>query len=124
MNLQNKNISEKKLLSLTDKAANHLAQLLDAPNGADKDKIIGLHILVKNTGCAGMAYDVHYCAEVPENTVEIFDKGIRLFVDNFASVFLAGSVMDYTQDILSAGFKFTNPNVTGECGCGESFTVG
>ncbi len=109
-----------KLLTLTDTAVSHINALMvqsDTP-------MLGLHVSVKNTGCAGMAYDVNYASETPPNSIKIEDKGITLYVDNFASVFLAGAQVDYKTELLSAGFHFSNPNATGECGCGESFTVG
>ncbi len=117
----NKMTEAKKLLSLTDKAALHINNLLNKADSTTNIK--GLHITVKNTGCAGMAYDVNYAEDIPANSLHIEDKNIQLYVDNFASVFLAGSVIDYKSDLLSAGFTFENPNATGECGCGESFTI-
>ncbi len=117
------NAQSPKLLTLTDAAATHIGSLIKLGHKKNT-KIMGLHISVKNTGCAGMAYQVEYASTQPENSILVADKTITLFIDNFASVFLAGSVMDYKTDLLSAGFTFKNPNVTGECGCGESFTVG
>ncbi len=111
--------SPHKLLTLTEKAVNHINGLI-----SESDKPIdGLHISVRNTGCAGMAYEVNYAKEEPKNSVKVEDKGITLYIDNFASVFLAGSQIDYKTELLSSGFTFDNPNITGECGCGESFTV-
>lgn len=125
-----------KLLTLTEKAAEHAKKLISEA----KNPIEGLRISVKNTGCAGMSYDVNY-VPFPEKGNEglekneallqqqktkdicVEDKGIKLFVDPFASVFLAGSIIDYKSGLLSAGFVFNNPNAKQSCGCGESFTV-
>ncbi len=109
-----------KLLTLTDTAVSHINRLITQ----SEKPVLGLHVAVKNTGCAGMAYDVNYADAPPPNSIKIEDKGITLYVDNFASVFLAGSQVDYKIEALGAGFHFSNPNATGECGCGESFTVG
>lgn len=108
-----------KTLSLTDAAAARVKELI-----AKSDKpVAGLRVGVKTRGCSGMSYVVEY-AEEPrafEDVVE--DKGVKIFIDPTALMFIIGSVMDYRTDKLQSGFVFENPNETGRCGCGESFSV-
>lgn len=108
-----------KTLSLTDAAAARVRDLI-----AKSDKpVAGLRVGVKSRGCSGMSYVVEY-AEAPrafEDVVE--DKGVKIFIDPTALMFIIGSVMDYRTDKLQSGFVFENPNETGRCGCGESFSV-
>ena len=106
------------LMQLTDTAAERLRGL-DAV--ADEGKL--LRIGVKTKGCSGMAYDLSW-ADAPAPTDErVTYKGVTVLVDRKASLFLIGTVMDYEQKAMSAGFTFTNPNEKGRCGCGESFHV-
>jgi len=82
--------------------------------------IAGVRVGVRNGGCAGMSYTMDY-AEVADPTDEVVvDKGVRLFIDPKAVLFLLGTEMDFRGDKLSAGFVFNNPNQTAACGCGES----
>jgi iron-sulfur cluster assembly accessory protein len=107
------------VLSLTDKAAERVKALI-----ARSDKPVeGLRVGIKTRGCNGYAYVVEY-AETKgafEDVVE--DKGVKIFVDPSALMFILGSVMDYREDKLQSGFVFENPNEAGRCGCGESFSV-
>ncbi|KJS34972.1 MAG: hypothetical protein VR70_16575 [Rhodospirillaceae bacterium BRH_c57] len=106
-------------LSLTDAAA---ARVKDLIAKADTPAA-GLRVGVKTRGCSGMSYVVEY-AEEPrpfEDVVE--DKGVKIFIDPTALMFIVGSVMDYRTDKLQSGFVFENPNETARCGCGESFSV-
>jgi iron-sulfur cluster assembly protein len=106
------------LMQLTDAAADRLRALYVA---GEEGKL--LRIGVKTKGCSGMAYDLSW-AEVPAPTDErVTDKGVTVLVDRKASLFLIGTVMDYEEKAMSAGFTFTNPNEKGRCGCGESFHV-
>lgn len=108
-----------KTLSLTDAAAARVRDLI-----AKSDKpVAGLRVGVKTRGCSGMSYVVEY-AEEPrtfEDVVE--DKGVKIFIDPTALMFIIGSTMDYRSDKLQSGFVFENPNETARCGCGESFSV-
>ena len=106
------------LMQLTDAAAERLRSLYAA---GEEGKL--LRIAVKTKGCSGMAYDLSW-ADAPAPTDErVADKGVTVLVDRKASLFLIGTVMDYEQKAMSAGFTFTNPNEKGRCGCGESFHV-
>jgi iron-sulfur cluster assembly protein len=108
-----------KVLTLTDAAA---ARVKDIITRADRP-IAGVRVGVKNGGCAGMSYTMEY-AEAPrpgEDVVE--DKGVRVFVDPKAVLFLLGTEMDYQTTKLAAQFVFNNPNQTSACGCGESVAL-
>ena len=107
------------LMRLTDAAAERLRALYAAAGGEGRLLRIG----VKTKGCSGLAYDLSW-TDAPAPTDErVTDKGVTVLVDRKASLFLIGTVMDYEQKALSAGFTFTNPNEKGRCGCGESFHV-
>ena len=95
-------------ISVTESAAKHVSgQLASRGHGE------GIRIGVKTSGCSGLAYVLEF--------VEGF--GIKLFVDPKSLVYLDGTVVDFAQEGLNQGLEFKNPNVNGECGCGESFTV-
>jgi len=78
---------------------------------------------VKNGGCAGMTYTMEYAEALDPLDEMVEDKGVRLFIDPKAVLFLLGTEMDYRIDKLSAGFVFNNPNQTSACGCGESVAI-
>ena len=78
---------------------------------------------VKTTGCSGMAYVMEFADEVNSEDVVFDEQGIQVIIDPKSLVYLDGTELDYAKEGLNEGFKFNNPNVKGECGCGESFTV-
>ncbi|HJW78187.1 MAG TPA: iron-sulfur cluster assembly accessory protein, partial [Beijerinckiaceae bacterium] len=104
---------------LSDAAANRVQEIIEK---ADRP-IAGVRVGVKNGGCAGMSYTMEYAeAQKPgEDVVE--DKGVRVFVDPKAVLFLLGTEMDYQTTKLAAQFVFKNPNQTSACGCGESVAI-
>ncbi|MBX9597805.1 MAG: iron-sulfur cluster assembly protein IscA [Burkholderiales bacterium] len=105
-------------ISATETAAARVQAFL-----AKRGKGVGLRLGVKTTGCSGLAYKIEF-VDTPANDDHKFDSnGISIFVDSKSLQFLDGTVLDYTKEGLQEGFKFTNPNVKDECGCGESFTV-
>ena len=104
------------IMSLTDAAAERIAEIIA---GSDK-AVVGVRVGVKNAGCAGMAYTLDYVTEAVVGDDHVEAKGVQVFVDPKATLFLLGTVMDYEETLLSSGFTFKNPNQTGECGCGES----
>lgn len=107
------------MLTLTDAAAERVKALI-----ARSDKpVLGLRIGVKSRGCSGLSYSVEYAEEQKKFEDVIEDKGVKLFIDPTAVMFLIGSEMDYVDDKFQSGFTFTNPNEKGRCGCGESFHV-
>ena len=107
------------VLTLTDAAAERVRALM-----ARSDKpVLGVRIGVKTRGCSGLSYNVEY-ADGPKKFEEVVeDKGVKVFIDPTAVMFLVGSVMDYVDDKFRSGFTFINPNEKGRCGCGESFHV-
>jgi iron-sulfur cluster assembly protein len=108
-----------KVLTLSDAAANRVQEIIEK---ADRP-IAGVRVGVKNGGCAGMSYTMEYAeaAKPGEDVVE--DKGVKVFVDPKAVLFLLGTEMDYQTTKLAAQFVFKNPNQTSACGCGESVAI-
>jgi iron-sulfur cluster assembly protein len=108
-----------KVLSLTDAAASRVKDIIAR---ADKP-ISGVRVGVKNGGCAGMSYTMEYAeaAKPGEDVVE--DKGVKVFVDPKAVLFLLGTEMDFQTTKLASQFVFNNPNQTSACGCGESVAI-
>ncbi len=109
----------KQIISLSNNAANRIKEIM---SNAEKDSI-GVRIGVKSGGCAGMSYVMEYTKEVNPNDEIIEDKGVKVFVDSGAIMYLLGTEMDYKKEEFSSSFVFKNPNETERCGCGESFKV-
>ena len=109
----------KQIISLSDNAAARIKEIMSK---AEKD-LVGLRVGVKSGGCAGMSYIMEYTKEVKPNDEVIEDKGVKLFVDPGAIMYLLGTEMDYKKEQFSSSFVFKNPNETERCGCGESFKV-
>ncbi len=107
------------LITLTEAAAARVKALI----AKAETPVLGLRVGVKSRGCSGLSYFVEYAEERQklEDTVE--DKGVKIFIDPTAVMFLLGSEMDYVEDKFHSGFVFNNPNEKGRCGCGESFHV-
>jgi iron-sulfur cluster assembly protein len=107
------------VMSVTPAAAERVKALIDKRGKATT----GIRIGVRSKGCSGMSYTLEY-AEQQEPMDEVVEtEGVKLLIDPKASLFLIGTVMDYEEDKLKAGFVFRNPNEKGRCGCGESFHV-
>jgi len=105
-------------LSLTEKAAKHIQKSL-----INRGKGIGLRLAVKTTGCSGMAYVMEFVDQL-ETEDQVFEsQGVKLIIDPKSLVYIDGTELDYVREGLNEGFKFNNPNVKNECGCGESFNV-
>lgn len=105
-----------KIMSLTDAAAERVKEIIE-----DSDTpVMGVRVGIKNAGCAGQAYTLDYVAEQIKGDDHVEDRGVHVFIEPKATLFLLGTVMDFEEDILKSGFTFKNPNQTGECGCGES----
>ena len=104
------------VMRLTDSAA---ARIKDVMAKADHP-VAGVRIGVKNGGCAGMEYTMEYADSAAPTDEVVEDKGVKIFVDPKAVLFLLGTEMDYKREKLSAQFVFNNPNQTSACGCGES----
>ena len=108
-----------KVITLTDRAADRLKAIM-----ADAEKpIAGLRVGVKNGGCAGMSYTMEYAEERKAGEDVIEDRGVTVFIDPKAVLFLLGTEMDFQTTKLSSQFVFNNPNQTSACGCGESVAI-
>ena len=107
------------VIKLTDNAAIRIKEIMSK----DKNKSIGVRVGVKSGGCAGMSYIMEYAKEINPNDEVIEDKGVKVFIDPGAIMYLLGTEMDYKKEELSSTFVFKNPNETERCGCGESFKI-
>lgn len=103
---------------LSASAAKHVANFI-----AKRGKGLGVRLGVKTTGCSGLAYKIEFAdVALPEDLV-FESHGIKILVDPKSLPYLDGTELDYTREGMNEGFKFNNPNVKAECGCGESFTT-
>ncbi len=107
------------IIKLSDNAAERIKEIM---SDAEKDSV-GVRVSVKSGGCAGMAYVMEYTKEVNPNDEVIEAKGVKVFVDSAAVMYLLGTEMDYKTEEMSSSFVFNNPNETERCGCGESFKI-
>jgi iron-sulfur cluster assembly protein len=105
-------------ISLTESAANRVREYLDRRGGG-----IGLRLGVKKTGCSGFAYVINYADAVEQDDVVFEDRAVTIVVDSKSLPLIDGTEVDFIKQGLNEAFKFRNPNVKGECGCGESFNV-
>ncbi len=105
-------------VSLTQPAADRVKAYLDA-----RGKGIGLRVGIKKTGCSGYAYVVNYADDVNDSDIVFEDHGVKVVVDEKSLELIDGTEVDFVKQGLNEAFRFRNPNVTGECGCGESFSV-
>ena len=105
-------------ISLTDAAAGRVQTYLEK-----RDAALGLRLGVTKTGCSGYSYVVNYAEEVAEGDIVFEDKGITVVVDADALPLIDGTEVDFVKNGLNEAFSFRNPNISGECGCGESFNV-
>ena len=105
-------------LTLTPNAVEKVKQLV-----LGRPQSLGLQIGVKKRGCNGLSYTLDYAMEKPKFSEEVEQDGVKIFIDSKAQLTLLGTEMDYCESKLSSEFVFNNPNITGTCGCGESFTV-
>ena len=105
-------------VSMTEAAARHVNRYL-----TKRGKGVGVRLGVKTTGCSGLSYVLEFVDEKADEDV-VFDCGdVQLIIDPKSLVYLDGTQLDYVKEGLNEGFEFKNPNVTDECGCGESFHI-
>tara|TARA_B100001250_G_scaffold283888_1_gene245935 strand:+ start:1248 stop:1583 length:336 start_codon:yes stop_codon:yes gene_type:complete len=109
----------KQIISLSDNAAKRIKEIM---SGTEKN-FLGVRIGVKSGGCAGMSYLMEYTKEINPSDEIIEDKGVKVFIDSAAVMYLLGTQMDYKKEEFSSSFVFNNPNETERCGCGESFKI-
>jgi iron-sulfur cluster assembly protein len=106
------------MITMTESAARHVANFL-----SKRGKGIGIRLGVKTSGCSGMAYKLEF-VDVADTEDCVFDsQGVKIVVDPRSLPYIDGTELDYTREGLNEGFKFNNPNIKDQCGCGESFTV-
>ena len=105
-------------LSITESAANRVQEYLTTRGQGE-----GLRVGVKTTGCSGMAYVLEFVDNIADDDLVFESNGIKLVADPKSLVYIDGTELDYGKEGLNEGFKFNNPNVAAECGCGESFSV-
>jgi len=105
-------------ISLTERAAKHVSNYI-----AKRGKGVGLRLGVRTTGCSGLAYKLEYADDFKPEDHRFETNGITVVVDPKSLPYLDGTQLDFAREGLNEGFKFNNPNVKDECGCGESFNV-
>ncbi|HTL25212.1 MAG TPA: iron-sulfur cluster assembly protein IscA [Burkholderiales bacterium] len=105
-------------VTLTEKAATHVQSFL-----AKRGKGVALRVGVRTSGCSGMAYKLEFADAIDANDLQFESHGVRVVVDPKSLPYVDGTELDYTREGLNEGFKFRNPNVKDECGCGESFNI-
>ena len=105
-------------ISLTESAASRVRNYLEA-----RGESIGLRLGITKTGCSGYSYVINYAEDITEADVVFEDKGVTVVVDPDALQLIDGTEVDFVKNGLNEAFSFRNPNVTGECGCGESFNI-
>ena len=107
------------IIKLSDNAALRIKEIMSS----DENESLGVRVSVRTGGCAGMSYVMDYTKEANPSDELIEDKGVKVFVDSAAVMYLLGTEMDYKKEELSSSFVFNNPNETERCGCGESFKI-
>ena len=105
-------------VTLTEKAASHVQSFL-----AKQGKGVGLRLGVRTSGCSGMTYKLEFADAANPEDVQFESHGVKVLIDPKSLPYIDGTELDYTREGLNEGFKFRNPNIKDECGCGESFNV-
>jgi len=106
------------MITLTEKAAQHVAGFL-----AKRGKGIGLRFGVRTSGCSGMAYKLEFVDTANPEDIVFESHGVKVLVDPKSLPYIDGTELDFAREGLNEGFKFNNPNIKDQCGCGESFNV-
>jgi iron-sulfur cluster assembly protein len=105
-------------ITLSEAAARQIQQSMEKRGSG-----VGLRLGVRTSGCSGMAYVLEFADEIEENDRVFESHGVKVIVNPKALFYLDGTELDFTREGLNEGFKFNNPNVKNQCGCGESFSV-
>jgi len=108
-------------LNVTEPAATEIKKFMTSEEGLPETA--GLRVRVVPGGCSGFQYSLNIEEESRQGDFVLDEKGVRLFVDMFSAQYLNGVQIDYVTNVMGSGFTFTNPNATGSCGCGSSFTA-
>jgi iron-sulfur cluster assembly protein len=105
-------------ITLTESAARHVSRFLESKGGD-----VGLRLGVRTSGCSGFAYQLDFADAMTPGDVVFESRGVKVYVDPKSLAFIDGTELDFVRDGLNQSFRFNNPKVTAECGCGESFSV-
>jgi iron-sulfur cluster assembly protein len=105
-------------ITLTPAAAERVKNFI-----ASRGKGLGLRLGVRKTGCSGFAYVINYADNSAASDLVFEDRGVKVFVDPESLPLIKGTTIDFVKQGLNEAFRFHNPNIKGECGCGESFSV-
>ncbi|KGK84693.1 iron-sulfur cluster assembly protein IscA [Pseudomonas stutzeri] len=105
-------------ITMTEAAAQHVNRSLQG-----RGKGVGVRLGVRTTGCSGLAYVLEFVDETSAEDAVFESHGVKVIIDPKSLVYLDGTELDFVREGLNEGFKFNNPNVRGECGCGESFNI-
>ena len=105
-------------ITLTEAAASRVRAYL-----GNRGKGLGVRLGVKTSGCSGLAYVLEFVDQIAEDDEVFEDRGVKVIIDSKSLVYLDGTELDYGKEGLNEGFRFNNPNVKDQCGCGESFKV-
>lgn len=107
------------MLQITDKARDEINRILES----EKMSGYGIKVAVKGGGCSGLSYFMDLLPEPEEGDMSVETNGVRMFVDLGSSLYLTGTVLDFSDGLNGKGFVFNNPNATRTCGCGQSFSA-
>ena len=107
-------------ITLTPKAAEKVRQLMQQP---DQEEATGLRVKVVGGGCSGLTYQVALEKQASDDDHVLESEGIKIYLDPKSKLFVSGTEIDYHESMMGSGFAFENPNATGSCGCGTSFTA-
>jgi iron-sulfur cluster assembly protein len=108
------------MITLTDKAVNEVKRIIEEINNDQKY----LRVAVKGGGCSGFSYSLALDETYNDKKDTLIEQdGVQIVIDNRSQMYLSGSTIDYHDELMKKGFVFTNPNATGKCGCGNSFSV-
>ncbi len=108
------------MVTVTDIAANKIKELR-AKEGLNEE--FNVRVAVEGGGCSGLMYNLDFSSEPRENDMVFEDKGVKIMVDKKSILYLAGTVLDFSDGLNGKGFQFNNPNASRTCGCGESFSI-
>lgn len=108
------------MVTVTDIAANKIKELR-AKEGLNDE--FNVRVAVEGGGCSGLMYNLDFSSEPRENDMVFEDKGVKIMVDKKSILYLAGTVLDFSDGLNGKGFQFNNPNASRTCGCGESFSI-
>ncbi|MEM7197664.1 MAG: iron-sulfur cluster assembly accessory protein [Pseudomonadota bacterium] len=106
-------------MTISDAAATRALSIM----GNAEDSILGLRVSISTKGCSGHGYIIEYAKEKRNYEEVIEDKGVKIFIDPAAVMFLIGAEMDFQETTFESGFIFHNPNEKSRCGCGKSFSI-